>query len=191
MSESPTPGQHRTTATVRDRDVAAQIVIDLTERGIDGDRVTTRELAAAQTEATARETGESDADFADSTGKSLGAGWGIGFLIGAVVGVVGVSLLLEPPWTSMRAAGIALAVAIGVGYFAGGMGFLQAGISKANANKAESRTTGGHQHANRPGGGTDAAAPGPRTVEVVVDAASADEAEAARSVFAAHHVETR
>jgi hypothetical protein len=179
MSTSPNPSDrsHRTSALVRDPDVAAQVVIDLTDRGIDADRVASRALDPAEGAQSPRATGEDDLAFTEATGKTIGAGFVVGALIGALAGAIGVSLLFEPPWASPLAAGITLAVAIGVGYLAGGMGLLQAGISRTGETGGEPRT------ATRPRSGDRG------VVEVVVDAASAEEADLARRVFAEHNTD--
>ncbi len=189
------PSGTRTTGLVRDPDVAAQVVVDLTERGIDAARVVTRDLDPGQGALDARDTGEDDLAFTESAGKTMGAGFVIGALIGAVVGAIGVSLLFAPPWTSPLAAGITLAVAIGVGYIAGGLGFLQAGIANAGENGGEPST------ATRPGSGqsdrgvasnSDAVGTaGGRVIEVTVDAASPDEAALAREIFSEHRIDIR
>jgi hypothetical protein len=186
-----TPHQpQRATTTVRDRDVAAQIVVDLTERGIAPERVTTRPLDPGRGLESARQTGEDDLEFTESVGKSLGAGFVIAFLIGAVVGAIGVSLLFEPPWASPLAAGITLAVAIGVGWFAGALGFLQAGIAKTGetGGRQMTATRPAHREDDRgmPAQSSPTDAPGKR-VEVIVEAATPEEAETARSVFEAHN----
>jgi hypothetical protein len=198
MSTSDTSPQ-RTSATVRDPDVAAQIVVDLTERGIAPERVTTRDLDPTEGVTTPRGTGEADLAFTESTGKALGAGWLIAFLIGAVVGALGVSLLFAPPWDSPLAAGLTLAVAIGVGYIAAAMGFIQTAIAKGDATGGRPRTAGGEGHGSRrpadQGTGTaetdrPAGADG-HTVEVIVDATDAAEANVARDVFAEHRASTQ
>lgn len=205
MSTSDTsPHQpQRTSATVRDRDVAAQIVVDLAERGIARERVTTRDLDPAEGVASPRETGEADLAFTESTGKNLGAGWLIAFLIGAVVGVIGCSLLFEPPWASPLAAGINLAVAIGVGYIAGAMGFIQSGLARAGESGGEQLSEGGRGHGTRASAGgppedsssttrdasSTTGAPAGHTVEVIVEAATPDEARTAEAVFAEHRAD--
>lgn len=177
-----------------DPDVAAQIVVDLTERGIDADRVVSRELDPSEGVQNPRATGESDLAFTEATGKTIGAGFVVGALIGALMGAIGVSILFEPPWASPLAAGITLAVALGVGYIAGGMGFLQAGIARTGEAGGEPLTE------TRPGSGAsdrgvatggDVTDGHGRVVEIVVDAASAEEAELARRVFAEHETDIR
>lgn len=194
------PQPQRTRATVRDRDVAAQIVVDLVERGIPRERVTTQPLDPDEGALSSRQTGEEDIALTESVGKNLGAGWLLGFLIGAVIGAIGVSIILEPPWASPLAAGITLAVAIGVGYIAATMGFLQAGIARVGESGGEPLTEGGTGHGTRdtaPGSRPDAPAgtatptegPG-HHVEIVVEAADAEQARTARAVFTEHRAQT-
>jgi hypothetical protein len=185
MSDPATP--HRTRAFVRDRDAASQLVGDLTGRGIPSERVRTLDVDPTQVLANERDTGEADMAFTEATGKSLGAGWLIGALIGALAGAIGVSVLFEPPWASPLAAGITLAVAVGVAYIAGGLGFLQAGIARTGERGGQPLTEQrpGHRESDR---GTSAEGAG---VEVVVDAETEEEARTARTVFGEHRAELR
>jgi hypothetical protein len=178
---------HRTTALVRDRDVAIAVVMDLKARDIPGDRITTRPLNPREGVKGTRETGASDKAFTAAAGKKMGSAWVVGALIGAVVGAIGVSLIIAPPWESPVAAGINLAVALGVAYIAGGMGFLQAGIRKGDAsrNAPETAAQDRAQAAANPG----AEGVGGSEVELIVDARDAEEVTAVRAVLAAHQVD--
>jgi hypothetical protein len=178
---------HRTTALVCDREVARAVVMDLKARDIPGDRITTRPLNPREGVKGTRETGASDKAFTTAAGKKMGSAWVVGALIGAVVGAIGVSLIIAPPWESPVAAGINLAVALGVAYIAGGMGFLQAGIRKGDAsrNAPETAAQDRAQAAANPG----AEGFGGSEVELIVDARDAEEVTAVRAVLAAHQVD--
>jgi hypothetical protein len=178
MDEHPAPS-HRTSATVRDRQVAEQVVIDLTEHGIAPDRVRTHPVGPV----TPRATGEQDLGFTESAGKTMGAGWLIGFLVGALAGALGVTLLFAPPWESALAAGITLAVAIGVGYIAGGLGFLQSAIARSGETGGGPLTRQDPGHTEEP-----QALAGGEAMEIVVEAVTEEEARLARTVFDAHDI---
>lgn len=162
-------------AMVGDRDAAEQLIIDLTDRGIDRTRVRTRPSGERpDTHRSSRATGEQDTEFTEQTGKGLGTGWLIGAVIGVIVSVIATSILIAPPWQSGLAAAITIGVALGSAWLFGGLGLLQGGIARAGETPAGQETRPellGHD------------------VVVEVDARTPQEQEAAEAVFRAHRAD--
>jgi hypothetical protein len=162
-------------AMVGDRDAAEQLIIDLTDRGIDRSQVRTRPSGMrGDTERSSRATGEQDTEFTEQAGKSLGAGWLIGALSGAVGSVIGTSIVIAPPWESGLAAGITIGVALGAAWLFGGLGLLQGGIARTRETLPGQETRPellGHD------------------VVVEVAARTPEEEEAAEAVFRAHRAD--
>jgi hypothetical protein len=118
-------------ALVRDRERAEALIIDLTDRGIARDQVTVRPpTGSAQAPISSRRTGEHDTVATERAGKRMGSRALLGGLIGAAVGFVASLLIFGPPWENGVAAGLTIAVTIGVGYVVGGIGLLQGGIAE-------------------------------------------------------------
>ncbi len=170
MAEQPpdTPSElppRRTSLTVASPQQADELVIDLTESGVDRSHVATHPVDAVD---------EPDDSFLAGQGRAFGRGWLIGFLAGAVLGalIVGglLAVLYEPPWSSGISAAITLGAALGIGYICAGIGFLQAGIARAGETGGDAAAPAGHGH----------------RVEVVVDATDPSEQRIAQSVFERH-----
>lgn len=162
-------------AMVGDRDAAEQLIIDLTDRGIDRSRVRTRPSGMrADTERSSRATGEQDTEFTEQAGKGLGAGWLSGAVIGAIVSVIGTSIVIAPPWESSLAAGITIGVALGAAWLFGGLGLLQGGIARTG------ETPPGQEMRPELLG---------HDVVVEVDARTPEDEQAAEAVFRAHHAD--
>lgn len=160
---------------VGDRDTAEQLIVDLTDRGIDRSRVNTRPSGSRpDVERSPRATGEQDAEFTTQAGKGLGIGWLIGAAVGALVSVLATSLLIAPPWENGLAAGITLAVALGSAWLFGGLGLLQGGIARAGETDPAQGVRPellGHE------------------VVVEVDVRTPEEEQAAQAVFRAHRAD--
>jgi hypothetical protein len=116
---------------VRNPEQAEAVIIDLTDRGIARDQVTVRSPAGnGDIAASRRRTGEQDTVQTERAGKRMGSRAAIGGAIGATIGFVASLVLFGAPWDNGVAAGLTIAVTIGIGYVVGGIGLLQGGIAE-------------------------------------------------------------
>jgi hypothetical protein len=167
-ADRPTP--NRPSAMVSSSERAEAVIVDLTERGIPREHVTVRLPGHdGQAAPSSRTTGELDTVQTEQAGKRMGSRALIGGAIGAAVGFALSLLLFGAPWENGVAAGLTIAVTIGIGYIVGGVGLLQGGIS-----------------AMRESGDAPLGYEGTDNLVIEVEADDTAQVTAAREVFSSH-----